>query len=150
SPDGLLGAPANEFVASFLGRERGLRRLALRTVADIETIDSPTVPPDTVRGDALATMEREGSTWVAIVRDGRLEGWVGRRAVEALGPHDPVGGLDLQRFVARVTSDTPLRQALDVIVTSHSRIAAVVDDQDGFHGMITIDQVAGGLDDWVG
>ena len=46
TPDELLSAPANEFVASFLGRERGLRRLALRTVADIAPIVGPAVDPD--------------------------------------------------------------------------------------------------------
>ena len=46
TPDELLSAPANEFVASFLGRERGLRRLALRTVSDIATIAGPAVTPD--------------------------------------------------------------------------------------------------------
>jgi osmoprotectant transport system ATP-binding protein len=45
TPDELLNTPANEFVASFLGRERGLRRLALRTVADVAPIAGPSVSP---------------------------------------------------------------------------------------------------------
>ena len=148
SPDGLLAAPANEFVAAFLGRERGLRRLALRTVADIATIDGPVLPPTASRVDAEATMARERSSWVAVVHAGTLRGWVDRRSIERLGAAGTLGDLEPQRFVARVSPDTPLRQALDVIVTSHSRIAAVVDG-DRFLGMITVDEVAGGLDEWV-
>lgn len=95
-------------------------------------------------------MARERSSWVALVEGDRLLGWVGRRAIEGLGEHGTLADLPVQRFVARVAPDTPLRQALDVIVTSRSRIAAVVDADDRFHGMITIDEVAGGLDEWVG
>ena len=148
SPDGLLADPANEFVAAFLGRERGLRRLALRTVADIATIDGPALPPTASRADAEATMARERSSWVAVVQAGVLHGWVDRRAIEGLGAAGTLDDLEPQRFVARVSPDTPLRQALDVIVTSHSRIAAVVDG-DRFLGMITVDEVAGGLDEWL-
>ena len=53
--------------------------------------------------------------------------------------------LDLQPFVARVASSTPLREALDVVVTSRSRLAAVVDDG-RLVGFISVDEVAGGLD----
>lgn len=148
SPDGLLSSPANEFVASFLGRERGLRRLALRTVADIAKVDGPSLPASATATTALTTMEHERTSWVAVVADGQLCGWVGRGAVETLGAAGTIGDLTLERFVARVTPATPLREALDVIVTSRSRVAAVVDDDDRFHGMITIDEVAGGLDEW--
>ena len=149
SPDGLLAAPANEFVAAFLGRERGLRRLALRTVADIARTDGPSLPTSASAVEANAVMARERTSWVAVVDGGRLRGWVGRRAIDALGAGGTLGDVALERFVARVRPGTPLREALDVIVTSHSRIAAVVDDDDRFQGMITIDEVAGGLEEWV-
>lgn len=148
SPDGLLAAPANEFVAEFLGRERGLRRLALRTVADIATIPGPVVAPTTTRSDAIAVMARERSSWVAVVDGATLRGWVDQRSVDALGSGRTVADLAPRTFVAHVRPDTPLRQALDVIVTSRSRIAAVLDGDDRFLGMITIDEVAGGLEDW--
>jgi osmoprotectant transport system ATP-binding protein len=41
SPDELLRAPANEFVASFLGRERALRRLALQRIDQGTTGSAP-------------------------------------------------------------------------------------------------------------
>src|SRR5690606_36821459 len=43
TPSELLRAPASEFVATFLGRERGLRRLSLMTVADVEPQRGPVV-----------------------------------------------------------------------------------------------------------
>jgi osmoprotectant transport system ATP-binding protein len=43
-PDEVLAHPASEFVARFVGADRGLKRLSLRTVADIEV--EPIGPPD--------------------------------------------------------------------------------------------------------
>ena len=145
TPDELLGDPTSEFVASFLGRERGLRRLALRTVADVETIDGPAVTPESSLTDARDVMRRFGTTWVAVVEDGRLHGWVDRRAVER-AEVAAVGELPTTPFVSSVSPTTPLREALDVIVNAHSRIAVVVDQDGRYTGMITIDEVAESLE----
>ncbi len=158
TPDELLGAPANEFVASFLGRERGLRRLALRTVADIAPIAGPTVTRAGTPAQALDVMARFGTPWVAVAEGEHLFGWVGREAVYD-GSAMTVGDLPMEPFVSQVSPTTPLREALDVIVNARSRMAVVVDHgavpTDGsatvgaggrYLGMITIDEVAGGLE----
>ena len=36
TPDAILSHPADEFVERFVGADRGLKRLALRTLADVE------------------------------------------------------------------------------------------------------------------
>ena len=154
SPDELLDAPANEFVASFLGRERGLRRLALRTVADITPIAGPSVSPEASPSAAIEVMDRFGTSWVAIVEAETLHGWLSRKVVEgalegagAIG--STVGELPLRPFGSRVSPTTPLREALDVIVNARSRMAAVIErdgERDRYLGMITIDEVAGGLE----
>ena len=36
TPDAILAHPADEFVAQFIGEDRALRRLALRTLADVK------------------------------------------------------------------------------------------------------------------
>ena len=41
APDELLAAPANEFVASFLGAERSIKRLALSTVGSLDLEGGP-------------------------------------------------------------------------------------------------------------
>jgi osmoprotectant transport system ATP-binding protein len=146
TPDGLLSGPASEFVAAFLGRERGLRRLALRTVADVDASPGPTVGADTSRAVAEEVMSSFGVPWVAVVDGDRLLGWVGRAALAGIGSDRCVGELPLQRFVAKVRPTTPLREALDVVVTSRSRMAAVVDDDDRYLGMITIDEIAVGIE----
>jgi osmoprotectant transport system ATP-binding protein len=158
TPDELLDAPANEFVASFLGRERGLRRLALRTVADVTPIIGPAVSPGATPSDAIGVMEQFGTTWVAVVEAETLHGWVSREAVEAArdsgGGGDgvresTVGELPTRPFGSRVSPTTPLREALDVIINARSRMAVVIEsdgERDRYLGMITIDEVAGGLE----
>jgi osmoprotectant transport system ATP-binding protein len=148
TPDELLSSPANEFVASFLGRERGLRRLALRTVADIAPIVGPAVTPAATVEDAIDVMARFGAPWVAVAEGATLFGWVTREAVEQAATCTPgrtIDGLPCEPFVSKVASTTPLREALDVIVNARSRMAVVVDG-DTYKGMITIDELAGGLE----
>jgi len=142
APAELLAAPASEFVARFLGRERGLRRLALMRVADVDTVAGPVVAASDPADAARAAADRFGSIWFAVVDHGVLRGWADVGALDTAGA---AGDVELRPFAATVGPGTALREALDVIVTSHSRVAAVVDDDGCYLGMITVDQVAGGL-----
>lgn len=145
TPDGLLSAPASAFVASFLGRERGLRRLALLRVEDVEPDTGPVVAPTESAGVAAKVARTHLTSWVAVVDGDRLLGWISLDDLLSAAPSAPVGPLTHRQFITTVSPNTPLREALDVIVTSHSRMAAVIDGE-RFVGMISIDQVAGGLE----
>jgi osmoprotectant transport system ATP-binding protein len=149
-PAQILRAPASEFVASFLGRERGLRQLALLTVTDLTTIEGPTATPSTSIANARDLAATHGVSWVAVREGTRLMGWISLHEAASFPPGasahpSMVSDLTLHEFVAVVRPDTPVREALDVIVTSSSQMAAVVDG-DAFMGFITISQIAGGLD----
>jgi osmoprotectant transport system ATP-binding protein len=76
TPDAILARPADEFVARFVGRDRGLKRLALRRVdeielepADLEDADMPRFERTTTLRDALSVLLTEGSRH-GIVVDG--------------------------------------------------------------------------------
>jgi osmoprotectant transport system ATP-binding protein len=63
TPDEILAAPANDFIADFVGADRGLKRLLLRKLAEIELApangerdDLPTIDEDTCLRDALSMM----------------------------------------------------------------------------------------------
>src|SRR5205823_13734051 len=45
-PEEILRAPANDFVKEFVGAERGLKRLALIKVSQIDVEEGPVVEPD--------------------------------------------------------------------------------------------------------
>jgi hypothetical protein len=57
-----------------------------------------------------------------------------------------MGEADLRPFAAKVTPDAALREALDVIVGAQTRVAVVEDEDRRYLGMLTIEQVAGGLE----
>jgi osmoprotectant transport system ATP-binding protein len=62
TPDAVLGHPASEFVAQFVGSDRELKRLSLRTVRDLDLLPArdpsayATVSCDTLLRDALSRM----------------------------------------------------------------------------------------------
>jgi osmoprotectant transport system ATP-binding protein len=71
--DELLSNPADEFVASFVGADRGLKRLRVRTVADLELAPArpdgsrgASIPADTSLHNALSLMLAEGTTRVTV------------------------------------------------------------------------------------
>jgi osmoprotectant transport system ATP-binding protein len=91
--DELLAKPADEFVASFVGEDRGLKRLRVRTVRDIELepaepgarVDGPRVKRDTSLHFALSQMLAEGTTRVPVVGDdGTAIGYATVGAITAL------------------------------------------------------------------
>ena len=62
TPDQILAEPANEFVARFVGNDRGLKRLSLATLEDLELepmtngASGPRAPVQTSLRDALSIM----------------------------------------------------------------------------------------------
>ncbi|MFE4515808.1 ABC transporter ATP-binding protein [Kitasatospora sp. NPDC056783] len=103
-PHTLLTTPADEGVAAFLGRDRGLRGLGLR-------------PASTVGLRPLAGGLRYGGWELALDDERRPIGWIDRDAVSA-EPH-PVAGF-------RPETDT-LRTALDAAVLSPAGVAVALD-----------------------
>src|SRR3954468_16549993 len=73
TPDRMLAHPADDFVARFVGADRGLKRLALRPLAEIEleppTPTGPTVPASTTLRDALSLMMSEGADPLVVTAD---------------------------------------------------------------------------------
>ncbi len=96
--DELLAKPADEFVASFVGEDRGLKRLRVRTVRDIELepaeagtrVDGLRVKLETSLHFALSQMLAEGVTRIPVVgEDGTAIGYATVAAITALiAPED--------------------------------------------------------------
>jgi osmoprotectant transport system ATP-binding protein len=93
TPDNLLAAPADEFVADFVGADRGLKRLRVWTLNDLRPEPytggaQPSAPADTTLRDALSLMLTEGATRITVTgQDGTAVGCVSLQAIAAmLGP----------------------------------------------------------------
>jgi osmoprotectant transport system ATP-binding protein len=77
-PDRILAHPADEFVERFVGADRGLKRLALRRLEEIELeplngtppADAPRAPGSTTLRDALSLMMSVGADPLVVVDSG--------------------------------------------------------------------------------
>jgi osmoprotectant transport system ATP-binding protein len=74
TPDHILAHPADDFVTRFVGADRGLKRLALRRLDEIELEpldgtppDGPQAPGSTTLRDALSLMMSEGADPLVVV-----------------------------------------------------------------------------------
>ena len=135
-PEEILREPANEFVNRFIGGERGLKRLALITLAEIELDPGPIVSPQADEAEARAVMEKHGTDWVGVVEKGNLLGWVWG---SDLGKDEPLESR-VQWFKVKLSPKNTLREALDEIITSRTQVA-VVCEGDRYLGMTTLEQI---------
>jgi osmoprotectant transport system ATP-binding protein len=135
TPEDLLAEPASDFVADFLGAERGLKRLALIPVSAVKAEPGPVVSPDDPGERALPAAEAFGSDWVVVVaEDRRLLGWVDAAEAAELAR---VGDAEVRPFKLQVSADNSLRAALNAMVQSHTGVAVRVSDGDRYEGLVT-------------
>ncbi|HEY4378294.1 MAG TPA: ATP-binding cassette domain-containing protein, partial [Acidimicrobiales bacterium] len=142
APDDLLADPANDFVAQFLGAERSIKRLSLARVSDLTLQQGAVVPTSQGLDAAKAVLGATGSDWLGLVDDGRFGGWVPAAEVEAASS---LADLRPEPAAAKVHGHSTLREALEVILTSRSSTAVVVDSTDAFLGTVTLEAIREGL-----
>ncbi|MQA99580.1 MAG: betaine/proline/choline family ABC transporter ATP-binding protein [Actinobacteria bacterium] len=139
APEEILRTPTNDFVRNFVGAERGLRRLGLIRIADIEVEEGPVVQSDASVSEARAAMEKFDFDWTTVLEGERLLGWIDASDLEV---HDSVAKTQPRPFSAHVVANDSLRQALDSIVTSRTHIAVVVSDGDKYEGILTMARIS--------
>ena len=135
----ILREPANDFVREFVGAERGLKRLALVKVGQLEVDDGPVVAPGDSADAARAAIDAGGFGWVSVVDDGELLGWIDH---DALAGAATAGDATPRPFTAYVTSRDSLRTALDSIVTSRTGVAVVVTEGQRYRGILTLERIS--------
>ncbi|MFL5837925.1 MAG: ABC transporter ATP-binding protein [Solirubrobacteraceae bacterium] len=86
TPDAILRRPADEFVAQFVGADRALKALALRTLGELElrpaTDSGPRLAREATLRDALALLVAEHADAVVVVgEDGTPVGSVSREDI---------------------------------------------------------------------
>jgi osmoprotectant transport system ATP-binding protein len=138
-PETMLRDPANRFVEEFLGAERGLKRLALISVADIQVEDGPVVSPSAPVERARAAIAESGFDWVSVVDGDELLGWVDASSLDGA---TTVADARPRRFSAYVTAADSLRTALDSIVTSRTQVAVVVTEGQRYRGILTLERIS--------
>jgi osmoprotectant transport system ATP-binding protein len=95
--DELLARPADEFVANFVGADRGIKRLRVRTLRDVELgpprpdLQAPSVAADTSLHLALSMMLSESVNHLNVSDgDGKVIGTVGFESITQMVSDSPV------------------------------------------------------------
>ena len=138
SPAEILRTPANDFVADFLGTDRGIKRLSLISLSAIRLDPGPVLQRTASCDEAAAVMAGYGIGWGAIGDGTRVEGWF---TTEDLEGHRTLRDVEVREFQIRLSPENSLREALDAVITSHTAAAAVFDG-DRYLGIATVDEIS--------
>ncbi|MDH6675950.1 osmoprotectant transport system ATP-binding protein [Rhodococcus sp. LBL1] len=142
TPQTVLTSPATDFVADFVGRDRGYRGLSFRSADGL-----PLHEIRSVRESAITATSLDSGEWALIVSDdGRPHAWIdaagidATRAGRAVADASAAGG-------SLFTLGTDLRQALDAAISSPSGIGVAVDADGVVVGGIHAAEVVAALDE---
>ncbi|MGH3343077.1 MAG: ABC transporter ATP-binding protein [Carbonactinosporaceae bacterium] len=145
TPERLLASPKDPFVESFIGKDRGIRRLSFIPAAGLPLSTDIVVAESTPVEEAREIAAKAGTPWLLVVDPERRPlGWFGPDSLPP-GPPGPPGGtfagpagdgaLVPYGHTFRVDADS-LRAALDSAVLSPSGLAVGVDADGRVAGVV--------------
>jgi osmoprotectant transport system ATP-binding protein len=140
TPAAILAGPASEFVERFVGADRGLKRLSLARVRDLELIEPVIVRAgedrDALRTRLAGTDELE---YALLVDDaGRPLGWIDAHDLRGSGPIDADAAMP---GAPTVEPETTLRDALSALLGSSVQLGVVVDERERVLGLVSVDAI---------
>jgi osmoprotectant transport system ATP-binding protein len=135
SPAELLSRPVDDFVAGFVGRDRGYRALGFENVSGLPLSEEPTV----LLGSEISKAHAAANDgWVLVVDDsGTPQGWL---ATNDAGGNHVVPEL-LNRGGTVAIHGGSFRSALDAALSSPTGRGVIVDDAGRLAGTVTASQV---------
>jgi osmoprotectant transport system ATP-binding protein len=133
-PTTLLYAPENQFVRDFVGTDRVLKGLRLHRANEIMQKPHFTVRADEAPADIQKQMEKEVIRWsMAVDPDNRFLGWV---TYDDIKTAENVRDIIVPPSVT-ADPDTPLNDALSLMLNSAIGTLAVVDENEKLLGVIS-------------
>jgi osmoprotectant transport system ATP-binding protein len=140
TPDEILSHPASDFVARFVGADRGLKRLALTRVRDLEPVPAVTARAGDDAGEVRARAAANALPYVLLLEpDGRPIGWIAERDLPGQGRLDSEMATAMSPFLDRHTT---LKDALSMLLASDVQAGILVDGRGAYEGLITADMIA--------
>jgi osmoprotectant transport system ATP-binding protein len=139
-PAEILAAPASDFVARFVGADRGLKRLSLSRVGDLQLLAPVTARP----GDRATEEHRRALAttfpWLLLVDDtGRPLAWVAREHVH---PGEVLGEARSSPAEPLLDRRATLKDALSILLGAAVHAGIVVDQDDRLQGLVTVAAIA--------
>jgi osmoprotectant transport system ATP-binding protein len=140
TPGSILSAPASEFVERFVGADRGLKRLSLGRVRDLELTEPLVVQVGHSRTDARRRLADAETDYALLVDErGRPLGWIDLHALTGDGPVDAD---DATPGAPTVEPETTMRDALSMMLGSSVQLGVVVDESGRVKGLISVDAIS--------
>jgi osmoprotectant transport system ATP-binding protein len=139
APAYLLAHPIDDFVADFVGRDRGYRALSFQATPTLPLRQEPSVQI----GATPAEVRRATTdSWVLVTQDSRPLGWVEPSRVDRdLHPEM------VHRGGTIASLSGPLRNALDAALSSPSRRGVIVDDDGTLLGTVRAHEVLNAIEE---
>ena len=140
SPLDVLAAPASEFVARFVGQDRGLKRLSLLRVSDIGLQRATTARPGDSAADGRRRALDDPQRYLLLIdQSNKPLGWIahgdipsdGELTAEMANPVSPT-----------VNKRTTLKDALSMMLDADVQTGIVVDRDGAVQGLLTVDAIA--------
>jgi osmoprotectant transport system ATP-binding protein len=142
-PAEILASPASDFVARFVGADRGLKRLSLSRVRDLELRPAVIARPSDDAAEARARLAAEPFPWLLVVdADDRPVGWLDGRSLPTSGPIDAGRAMPAAPMLR---PSTTLKDALSTMLDADVITGIVVDRSGRVQGLVTVEQIAGAL-----
>jgi osmoprotectant transport system ATP-binding protein len=138
-PSEILAAPADDFVARFVGADRGLKRLSLSRVGELEPRQPVTAQPGDDAADARRRIDDELPYLLLLDRERRPIGWIRREDVPTTGQLIEAMAVPMSPLFNRRAT---LKDALSLLLDSDVQTGIVVDRRGAMLGIITADMIA--------
>jgi osmoprotectant transport system ATP-binding protein len=139
-PDEILAKPASDFVARFVGADRGLKRLSLSRVGDLELRSVVTVPVGEDVAEARRRLRDAPIPYLLLVDDqNRPIGWVPDDDIPASGRVTEDLAIPMSPLLDRRTT---LKDALSMLLDANVQAGIVVDRNRRVESLITVDMIA--------
>jgi len=137
TPAELLAHPASEFVADFVGADRGLKRLTVTCIDVAELEKPPVVRLDDTLADARRVLDADAARWAIVLdHDERLHGYLSRSRANG----DGVVADRARRMAAYVGATATLKDAFAEMLLHDAGWVAVLDG-DRYMGVLTPDSL---------
>ena len=139
TPDEILSNPASDFVARFVGADRGLKRLALSRVRDLPLRPVATARAGTDASAARAAVVADPLGYLLLLDDrDRPIGWIAGGDLPTSGPLTEslaIPGSPL------LDPETTLKDALSMLLNAGVQVGVVVDPRGAFVGAVTAEMI---------
>ena len=138
-PAEILAAPVSPFVARFVGADRGLKRLSLSRVGELELLPALMAQPGDDSYAAFLRTETDPIGYVLLVDAAmRPIGWISPDALQ-VGPLTPEMAVAMSPLL---DGRTTLKDALSLLLDADVQAGIVVDRSGAVEGLLTADMIS--------